>query len=267
MRNGVYTVDFKSQIGWSGLGIAVLHNGHIRGGDDEFFYVGTYISKDGAFEAVIDVHRHRGQTESIFGELEAFRLSLTGNQMGSSFVALGSLASELGLTMSAQGELLESFIGNHDGPPTSGANTPFQYSDPQLLRSLESDAFEVLRSGQTWLDMQQVSQLRKAQEDLYCGHHFAALCQIFPLLEAVVNRMLHHAGKQPKSFPGMAGKIQYLSSQGYLPVDAGAASEVFKTRNLVLHGSINPPAECAYPLCVFALLYLGRIVAEFNPSP
>lgn len=68
MRNGLYKISFTSQnIG--GVGLVVLRDGDILGGDPLLFYKGSYAVENGRGKATISTDRHAGPTDgpSAFG--------------------------------------------------------------------------------------------------------------------------------------------------------------------------------------------------------
>lgn len=268
MRNGIYSVEFASNLEWGGVGLAVLHNGHIRGGDDEYLYIGKYAPEKPGYVATVEVRRHRGDTGSIFGQIEAFDLELVGTHSDASFLASGSVRGDSALTISLRGHLIRHFSGNHTGPPTSGASAPFLYSDSRRWGSLGSELpFRVVTDCTGVLGEPELMQVRLAKQHFQEGHYGPALCLVCPVIEGAVSEMVLRAGLQSNPFVGLSAQTRLLSDHGILPSDMCQAGEVFTTRNLACHGAIRLPPECVYPLCLLAFLYLDRLITEYNPKP
>ena len=74
----LWSVEFVSKLSSEGGGIVVLDKGKILGGDNNYFYVGSYDLKNNQFNAMMDVKHYHGKTNPIFGKLEEFILDLKG---------------------------------------------------------------------------------------------------------------------------------------------------------------------------------------------
>ncbi len=104
--------------------------------------------------------------------------------------------------------------------------------------------------------------------DLYRkGSYIDAARVFFPSIEAIANQMLSMAGEDVgahREFPGLARKVARLEELKLIPADLSKGIEIAFSRNKVLHGEYEPSEqEYAYPLCVAAIIYLRRILAEF----
>lgn len=128
MQSGIYSLRFQSALGLSGAGSIELRNGQLRGGDDEYLYLGTYIEQGNTFRAKVRVKHFRGSTESIFGDLEHFSLEMVGRQTESTFFATGVVDEVHGFSMTADGEFIEAL---HEGVDHAA-----QVSDYSRLTSL-----------------------------------------------------------------------------------------------------------------------------------
>jgi hypothetical protein len=102
MRNGIYSLLFSSSFGFSGAGSIELRNGYLRGGDDEYLYLGTYSAEGDSIRAEVCIRHFQGATDSIFGELETFTLEMVGRQAGLTFFATGIVREAHGLSMTVQ---------------------------------------------------------------------------------------------------------------------------------------------------------------------
>lgn len=85
LQPGLYKVAFRTQLG-EGIGIVVLENGSLRGGDAVYAWVGTYEEPDGSFEAEVSIFRHTtGEAAaSVFGVDDAM-VQLRGQPDGEEF--------------------------------------------------------------------------------------------------------------------------------------------------------------------------------------
>jgi len=74
MKNGLYTIHIEMLDGVSGRngGVMVLHEGAIRGGDNYFYYVGSYSFADGKWkgELINNEHTPSGGQRPLFGGRE-----------------------------------------------------------------------------------------------------------------------------------------------------------------------------------------------------
>lgn len=75
----LWSVEFVSEMSAEGGGVVVLEAKKILGGDNNYFYVGSYDLKDNNFNATIDVKHYHGECNPIFGRLEEFILKLVGD--------------------------------------------------------------------------------------------------------------------------------------------------------------------------------------------
>jgi hypothetical protein len=64
--DGLWTAEFGSSVGVSGGGVAVFQDGRVLGGDDAYFYVGTYNLTGTSFKAVLRVSPFIEGAESLF---------------------------------------------------------------------------------------------------------------------------------------------------------------------------------------------------------
>jgi len=90
----------------------------------------------------------------------------------------------------------------------------------------------------------------------------------FPSIESIANQMLSVKGEDPndhKKFPGLVRKINKLEELKVIPNDLSKGIEIAYSRNKVLHGEYEPlEQEYAYPLCIAAIIYLRRMLKEFQ---
>jgi T3SS negative regulator,GrlR len=79
MIDGLWTVEFISTINRSGKGVLVLNNGRLLGGDEGYYYSGTYQVADTKIEGEVNVIRFDPNTLSVFGDIDHFTLSFFGD--------------------------------------------------------------------------------------------------------------------------------------------------------------------------------------------
>jgi T3SS negative regulator,GrlR len=77
--DGLWTAEFGSSVGMFGSGVVVFHQGKIMGGDNGYFYLGTYKLNENALQATINVEPFIEGIESAFKTLgRKFTLDLVG---------------------------------------------------------------------------------------------------------------------------------------------------------------------------------------------
>ena len=76
-------------------GVLVLENGLIRGGDSNYYYVGTYKVEDDIIYADVSVIHYFGFLNNIFGTLEKVEVKVSGKIDHDNFILSGE-AVELG---------------------------------------------------------------------------------------------------------------------------------------------------------------------------
>jgi len=100
------------------------------------------------------------------------------------------------------------------------------------------------------------------------GSYIDASRIFFPSIESVANQMLSMAGEDAsdhRQFPGLVRKVARLEELKLIPTDLSKGIEIATSRNKVLHGEYEPlEQEYAYPLCVAAIIYLRRLLSEFE---
>ena len=104
MHSGIYYVIFTSYTGIFGDGLAVFDNGNIHGGDNRYLYRGHYTVEGNSLTAKIQVSHYRGKLESLFGPLNKYELTLSGNAREERFEMSGHVCgwSERQITIKGQ---------------------------------------------------------------------------------------------------------------------------------------------------------------------
>jgi hypothetical protein len=76
----LWSVEFMSNLGDIGAGVAVFENGNVYGGDGNYYYLGKYKIVNSRVDATVNVVHYAGQPNSIFGQdTRPFSLKIGGN--------------------------------------------------------------------------------------------------------------------------------------------------------------------------------------------
>lgn len=104
---GIYHVRFSSSQDL-GEGIVVIQNGSVNGGDYGYAYSGRFTpNNNGAVEVRLSVTQWNRGVASIFGNISAFNLSLSGSQAADrSFVLTGNVVEQPTLSMTVVGKFI-----------------------------------------------------------------------------------------------------------------------------------------------------------------
>jgi hypothetical protein len=79
MIDGLWTVEFTSTLNRSGKGVFVFNNGRVLGGDQGYYYSGTYRTAGTQIEGRVNIVRFDPLSMSVFGNIDHFSLSFTGD--------------------------------------------------------------------------------------------------------------------------------------------------------------------------------------------
>jgi hypothetical protein len=78
----LWTVEFVSVINGQpssiGAGVIIFETERIFGGDNQFYYIGRYKVDNENIEGQAEVINYSGESHSIFGELNRFKLNIKG---------------------------------------------------------------------------------------------------------------------------------------------------------------------------------------------
>jgi HEPN domain-containing protein len=122
--------------------------------------------------------------------------------------------------------------------------------------------------GSRIFDQNSISSLENAIALFRKGSYTDAVRIFFPSIEAVANRMLSEAGEAPndyKKYKGLADKLKKLEELKLISTDLAMAIDITTSRNKVLHGQYEPlEQEYSYPICVASIIYLRRMLNEFE---
>jgi hypothetical protein len=107
MIEGIYHVDFSSNVSNFGSGIAVFKSGSVNGGDHGYLYSGSFSGNGSEVTAMLVVKQWNPDVDSVFGPKKEFQLSLVGAQTPDrNFVVEGNVVSEPLLKITIKGRFL-----------------------------------------------------------------------------------------------------------------------------------------------------------------
>lgn len=107
MYDGLWTVEFQSPIGY-GIGVMVLNNGRLLGGDAGYYYSGKYeLTGNDGFEGALEVTRFDEGSISVFGDLEQISLSFSGQISEFHFSATAHITNQQELQININGDKKE----------------------------------------------------------------------------------------------------------------------------------------------------------------
>lgn len=90
--NGLWTIEFLSTINLIGSGVLVMNNGRLLGGDEGFYYSGSYeTTPPNGMSAEIRVTRFKPEHVSVFGDIGQFTLHFQGTLEERSFNGVASV--------------------------------------------------------------------------------------------------------------------------------------------------------------------------------
>jgi len=93
MLEALWSVEFGSNVGGFGAGVAVFETGRVLGGDSAFMYVGSYRTENGVVYSDIRITKYNNLSDmqSIFGPLTSFSLKVSGKADAKEMVLTGSV--------------------------------------------------------------------------------------------------------------------------------------------------------------------------------
>ena len=93
MIEALWSIEFQSNLGLLGSGVAVFETGRVLGGDSAFMYAGSYEISNGIINSKIKVTKYSDTSnmQSVMGQLNVFNLNLSGNVDASSIVLTGNM--------------------------------------------------------------------------------------------------------------------------------------------------------------------------------
>lgn len=78
MIDGLWTVEFTSIANRYGKGILVINKNRLLGGDDGYYYTGTCNINNNNITGTINVIRYDQNSISVFGDIDHFELTFSG---------------------------------------------------------------------------------------------------------------------------------------------------------------------------------------------
>ncbi|MCJ7777103.1 MAG: hypothetical protein MUP16_02165 [Sedimentisphaerales bacterium] len=91
MLNGIYQVQFMANNKSFGMGLILIENGRVNGGDLSYIYQGRFDYYGDDIQALIEVKHYSGPAISVMGPLQEFSLNLSGKQSGEIFEVAGGI--------------------------------------------------------------------------------------------------------------------------------------------------------------------------------
>lgn len=79
MFDGLWTVEFISTVNRFGRGVLILSNGRLLGGDAGYYYSGHYEIRNNTIQGSVNVTRFDANSISVFGDIDRFSLSFSGD--------------------------------------------------------------------------------------------------------------------------------------------------------------------------------------------
>ena len=90
MFNGLWTIEFISTMNRFGAGVLVLNNGRLLGGDNGYYYLGSYVVEGNNVRGNVDIIRFNKNIISVFGDVDQFSLPFAGQIKPDSVEAVAS---------------------------------------------------------------------------------------------------------------------------------------------------------------------------------
>ncbi|TGY88471.1 hypothetical protein E5163_11690 [Marinicauda algicola] len=79
MKDGLYIAHFRTPLD-EGAGVIVISAGRVLGGDSGMYYSGHVSGEDDRIAVEMTVRKHNETAQSVFGDFETFKLTLTGRE-------------------------------------------------------------------------------------------------------------------------------------------------------------------------------------------
>ena len=90
--NALWSVNFHlnpSGTAKFGSGVVVLNNGKIHGGDETYYYTGSYVVSENIFTAKVKLTHYSGPYNNLIGEVKEAEVNLSGVADGHEFEISG----------------------------------------------------------------------------------------------------------------------------------------------------------------------------------
>jgi hypothetical protein len=99
MIEGLWSIYFETAEMY-GAGVIVFETGRLFGGDDKYYYVGSYVVSEGRLQASAQVTHFAGEPLSVFGREVNFSLGVIAIASSDSFEAIAYRVDDPRQTMS-----------------------------------------------------------------------------------------------------------------------------------------------------------------------
>ena len=109
MIEGLWTVEFRTNIGGMGTGTLIFEKGRVAGGDAGYYYIGNYTLQGDKISGEAKIQKYNPGHVSVFGPLESGDLKLSGIIQGIFLTASGTLAQSPNAVITIKGIKRESF--------------------------------------------------------------------------------------------------------------------------------------------------------------
>jgi hypothetical protein len=90
MHEGLWTVEFVSSNRF-GRGVLIITADKLLGGDDGFYYSGSWNKTGNNFDATITVIKYNPNAIAVFGNIDHFQINLRGQIDEYQFNAIGTI--------------------------------------------------------------------------------------------------------------------------------------------------------------------------------
>lgn len=84
MKDGLYIAQFRTPLD-EAAGVIVIAGDRVLGGDGGMYYAGEVSGEDDRIEVQMTVRKHNETAQSVFGDFDAFKLTLTGRRNADSY--------------------------------------------------------------------------------------------------------------------------------------------------------------------------------------
>jgi hypothetical protein len=107
--DGLWTVEFRTNVGDAGFGTIVLENGRVAGGDGGYYYLGSYALDGEKITAEVKIQQYNGVYASRSESPETATLKISGNVQGTRMMVSGQVVENPELEIAIRGIQRESF--------------------------------------------------------------------------------------------------------------------------------------------------------------
>jgi hypothetical protein len=89
--DGLWALEIGDTLGVIPAGVMVCRQGEILGGNDQYFYTGSYVIEEGGFDANVMVSHYNDIPGSFFGKADELPFTIKGVAMESEMDLVGLL--------------------------------------------------------------------------------------------------------------------------------------------------------------------------------